>query len=237
MSYLALAIEIFWNDHRPSQFFFFFVSTLEPDEPGRPRRRGQRHSLDSKLLLANFHLLKYDRGHELNRKSETVTESCLHHNITDRAVALDGWNHVLSGHRAQLSARRGESCLHLRRLMLKRWQSPWGLMLRVKVSLSLLLTFTQIQMWKCAELCIRSIQENAHLNIIHSLHRSFDLMLVCSSPCICLKHLWKTLCLQWKKIYILSFIYVISVAPFVAPAPFFHPPPPPNLNVYIKIVT
>lgn len=121
MSYLALALEIFWNDHRPSQLFFFFW-LLEPDEPDRPRRRGQRHSLDSKLLLANFHLLKYEKGHELNRKSETVTESCLHHNITDRAVALDGWNHVLSGHRAQLSARRGESCLHRWCLMLKRWQ-------------------------------------------------------------------------------------------------------------------
>lgn len=81
MSYLALAMEIFWNDHRPSQFldvFFFIFGLLEPDEPDRPRRRGQRHSLDSKPLLANFHLLKYEKGHELNRKSETVTESCLH---------------------------------------------------------------------------------------------------------------------------------------------------------------
>lgn len=188
MSYLALAVEIFWNDHRPSQFWGFFW-LLEPDEPDRPRRRGQRHSLDSKLLLANFHLVKYEKGHELNRKSETVTESCLQHNITDQAVALDGWNHALSGHGAQLSARRGESCLHLWCLMLKRWQSPRGLTLHVKMSLSLLLTFTQIQMWKCAQLCIRSIQENTSLNIIHSLHRSFDLILVCSSPCFCLKHL------------------------------------------------
>lgn len=194
MSYLALAMEIFWNDHRPSQIFFVWL--LEPDEPDRPRRRGQRHSLDSELLLANFHLLKYEKGHELNIKSETVTESCLHHNITDQAVALDGWNCVLSGHRAQLSARRGESCSHLRCLTLKRWRSPRGLTLHVKVSLSLLLTFIQIQMWKSAELCIRSIQENTYLNIIHSLRRSFDLILVCSSPCICPKHLLKTLYLQ-----------------------------------------
>lgn len=196
MSYLALVMEIFWNDHRPSQIFVgFFFHYLSQMNRTAPRRRGQRHSLDSRLLLANFHLLKYEKGHELNRKSETVTESCLHHNITDRAVALNGWNHVLSRHRAQLSARRGESCLHRSCLMLKRWQSPWGLTLQVKMSLTLLLTFTQIQMWKCAELFIRSIQENTYLNIIHSLHRSFDLILVWS-PCICLKHLQKTLCLQ-----------------------------------------
>lgn len=177
--------------HHSFWVLFFIFGLLEPDEPDRPRRRGQRHSLDSKPLLANFHLLKYEKGHELNRKSETVTESCLH--TTSQIELLHSMGGTMFWADTELNSLHGEGKVVY---ISDAWcskddskMSPWGLTLRVKMSPSLPLTLTQIQMWKCAELCTRSIQENTHFNIIHPLHRSFDLILVCSSPCICLKHL------------------------------------------------